>query len=314
MTSTLRRLALVCALLFTSGGASRGQTAGPAEIPQTAPENRSLITRVRGLFDLELPTIDPPGTVKLTLHPHFGDLVRRDYMRMDTGFRWAVNDHFEINPEAAVYFTHGFGDEDRGYGIGELRFGSKYILRGWPDPDMETSLFLNVEVPVGEPPVDLTDGLNHFAPGLLVQHRSSKNPKLTTFAGAGADLVSDSEIAGTPVRNQPLDDSMNFTAGAIYDLGQVKWTLSATYATTAGIGKAAGHFYYLRPSLLWNVPRKYTFNSKTGWLLGLGVRASWGPDGSEVSFYNRVRAEITFRQVVEKIRPRKHGNGTPEKR
>ncbi len=275
-----------------------------------APQNdQSFLTKVRGLFDFDLPDIDPPGTIKLTIHPHLGDLIRRDYMRVDTGFRWALRENFEINPEAAVYFTHGFGGGNDGYGIGELRLGSKYILRGWPDPDMETSVFLNVEVPVGSPPVNLTDGLNHFAPGFLVQHHSSRNRKLTTFAGAGLDLVSVSDVAGTPVRNQPLDDSMNFTAGAIYDLGQVKWTLSATYATTAGLGDVTDHFLYLRPSMLWYVPRQYTFNSKTQWLLGLGLRASWGPDGSELSFNTRVRAEVTFRQVVDNFRSRRKESG-----
>jgi hypothetical protein len=305
-------LSLLLALI--AGIAGHAQAAAPAGNLQAAPEQGTLSTRVRGLFDFDLPTIDPPGTIKLTLHPHFGDLVRRDYMRVDTGFRWAVNDHFEISPDASVYFTHGLGGSDGGYGIGEVRLGSKYILRGWPDPDFETSIFANIEVPTGSPPVDLTDGFNHFAPGFLVQHHASHNPRLTTFAGAGVDLISDSGIAGTPVRNQPLDDSMNFTAGAIYDLGEFKWTLSTTYATTAGLGDAAEHFFYVRPNLLWYVPRKFTFNSKTQWLLGLGLRASWGPDGTQLSFYNRVRAEITFRQVMEKIRTRNGTKGGTDKR
>jgi hypothetical protein len=274
----------------------------PADHVQAPPVSPPVPSGIRGLFDFDLPTIDPPGTMKLILHPHFGDLVRKDYMRVEGGVRWAINDHFEIRPEGTIYFTHGLGGGDDGYGIGEVRLSSKYILRGWPNNDMETSLTLNVEVPVGAPPVELTDGFNHFAPGFLVQHHASRNPKLTTFAGAGLDLLTDSSIAGTPGRNQPLDDSMNFTAGAIYDLGQVKWTLSATYATTALLGDSTEHFYYLRPSLLWYVPSKYTFNSKTQWIIGLGIRASYGPDGTELSIYNRVRAEITFRQVMDKIR------------
>jgi hypothetical protein len=282
---------------------ARAQTAPPASYAQTSQESRPFLSGIRGLFDFDLPSIDPPGTIKLVLHPHLGDLVRRDYMRMDTGIRWALNDHFEIRPEASVYFTHGFGGSSAdGYGVGELRLGGKYIIRGWPNNDMETSVTLNVERPVGHPPVDLTDGLNHFAPGFLVQHRSSRFPKVTTFAGAGVDLVSASRVIGTPVRNQPLDDSMNFTSGVIYDLGQVKWTLTATYATTALLGDTTEHFYYLRPNVLWYVPRKYTFHSRTQWILGLGIRASHGPDGTEVSFSNRVRAEITFRQVMNKIR------------
>jgi hypothetical protein len=293
-------LFLLLVLALHSGTA---QISPPAANPPSDQETRPFLSGIRGLFDVDLPSIDPPGTVKLVLHPHFGDLIRKDYMRVEGGFRWAINDHFELRPEASIYFTHGLGDDNNdGFGVGEIRLAGKYVLRGWPNNDMETSLTLNVEKPVGHPPVNLTDGFNHFAPGFMVQHRSSRNHKLTTFAGAGLDLVSVSDIAGTPVRNQPLDDSANFTAGLIYDLGQVKWTLSAIYATTAVLGDTTEHFYYLRPSLLWYVPRKYTFNSKTQWILGLGVRASYGPDGTELSFYNRVRAEITFRQVIDKIR------------
>ena len=297
----VRRLILP---LLLGLAAAQGQTA-PAGSPPPAQEPRPFLSGIRGLFDFDLPSIDPPGTVKLILHPHFGDLIRKDYMRVEGGFRWAINDHFEIRPEASIYFTHGLGGGNDGYGVGELRLAGKYILRAWPDPDLETSLNLNVEVPVGDPPVDLTDGFNHIAPGFLVQHHASRYPKLTTFAGAGLDLITVSSIAGTPARNQPLDDSMNFTAGAIYDLGQFKWTLTATYATTAGLGRTTEHFYYLRPNLLWFVPRKYTFNSKTQWILGMGIRASYGPDGTQISFYNRVRAEITFRQVLAKFRNRK---------
>ncbi|HEX2900233.1 MAG TPA: hypothetical protein VHS96_11000, partial [Bacteroidia bacterium] len=262
----LPRSSLIFLLCFVAAS-SRGQVV-PAE--KSPPDNNfePFFSGIRGLFDFDLPSIDPPGTVKLILHPHFGDLIRRDYMRVEGGLRWALSDHFELRPEASVYFPHGFGDTNNdGYGIGELRLAGKYILHGWPTSNKETSLTLNIERPVGDPPVDLTDGLNHFAPGFLVQHHSTRNYKLTTFFGAGLDLVSVSDVAGTPVRNQPLDDSLNFTAGVIYDLGQVKWTLTATYATTAGLADATEHFYYLRPNVLWYVPRKYTFNSKTQWIL-----------------------------------------------
>lgn len=268
----------------------------------TPPEHRSFYSRIQGLFDFDLPDIDPPGTMKLIVHPHFGDLVRRDYMRVDTGFRWAINKHFEITPAAAVYFNHGLSNAHDGYGVGAVRLGVKYVIPAWPAPTMETSLTLGVDRPVGAAPIDMTDGLNHLTPAFIIQHRSREHWKWTTFAGIGLDLVSKSDVAGTPVRNQPLDDSSNYTVGVIYDLGQLRYNLTATYATTAGLGDETHNFYYLKPSVFWYVPKKYTFNSKTQWTIAVGARVSWGPDGSEISFSNRVRAEITFRQVMEKIR------------
>mgnify|MGYP006989398079 CR=1 FL=1 len=37
-------------------------------------------------------------------------------------------------------------------------------------------------------------------------------------------------------------------------------------------------------------------------IVGLGVRTSWGPDGTDFSVRNRIRAEITFRQLLRQIR------------
>ena len=295
----MRRLLPLILLALTSP-TLRAQAAPAANITTTQ-NQRTLFSRIRGLFDFDLPNLDPPGTVKLIFNPHFSDLVRRDYLRVDSGIRWAINDHFDISPEASIFLAHGLGGSNAdGYGIGELRLGTKYVLPHWPDSNYETSLFVNVSVPVGHPPVHLTDGFNHVAPGFLVQHLSTRYPRLTTFSGAGLDLITKSRITGIPYRNEPRDDSMNATAGAIYDQGQVKWTLTATYATTAGLGATSRNFFYVRPSLLWYVPKKYTF-SKTQWILGLGVRASWGPDGTELSVFSRVRAEITFRQVMEQL-------------
>jgi hypothetical protein len=280
-----------------------GQTT--AEAPSTKAADRPFYARIPGMFDLDLPEIDPPGTVKLIMHPHFSDLYRRDYLRVDAGFRWAVNERFEFTPEGRVYLTHGLGDTNDGYGIGEVRFGAKYILPRWPDYDMETSLTLAAYAPIQGAPEDLTDGLNHLTPGFVIQHHSVRRSKWTTFGGAGFDIVDPSDVIGTPIENQPRDDSVYFTAGAIYDLGQLKYTLTATYATTAGFGEETDHFFYLRPNIFWYVPKRFVFNTKTQWALVLGARISFGPDGSLIDFRSRVRAEITFRQVMDKLMPPK---------
>ncbi|MBL9214575.1 MAG: hypothetical protein JNG83_03770 [Opitutaceae bacterium] len=266
------------------------------------PRQRPLFSRLGGLFSGDLPQLDPPGTMKVILRPHFGDLVRRDYMRVETGLRWSFNDNFELSGEAFTYFTHGFGDEEEGNGVGKLRFGAKYFFENFPRAGYETSLALNVDSPVGAPPVDMTDGQHHFAPSFVVQRQSRHQPRLTTYAGMGLDLLRESDVAGTWGFNQPRDDSASVTAGALYDMGQLKWTLSGTYATTAVIGDVTEHFYYLQPGLLWYVPSRFTFNSKTQWIVGFRGRASWGPDGSEFGVGTRVRAEITFRQVMQKLR------------
>jgi len=80
----MRRLPLLLLLTLT-GLTARAQTVPAAGNPPPQEEPTPFLSGVRGLFDFDLPSIDPPGTMKLILHPHFGDLVRKDYMRVEGG-------------------------------------------------------------------------------------------------------------------------------------------------------------------------------------------------------------------------------------
>lgn len=282
----------------------------PAREPAPAADNvqtkqpSGLFDRIRGLFDIDLPRLDPPGTFKVKFNPRFGDLAHRDYIRVPTGVRWTVNDRLGLNIEAEAYATHGLGggNATATFGVGLLRLGGKYLIPEWPTKEFQSSVGLDVAMPVGSPPIDLTDGRNHYSPFLVVQHHDDERPRWTEFVGFNADIVTPSHVRGLIGSNTPHDDSLSFTAGAVYDMGQLKWTAQATYTTTLFISGVDDHYFTVRPSVLWFVPRKITFNSKTQWIVGFGARATWGPDGYEFSTGTRVRAELTFGQAIEKLR------------
>lgn len=298
-------IALSLACLWAAAPFAAAQERAPAADNRTAPANGTspgLFTRIRGLFDIDLPQLDPPGTFKVSFNPRFGDLLHRDYIRLPTGVRWAVNDQLGFNVEAEAYATHGLGGGTSNYGVGMVRLGGKYLLRQWPRADYETSVGLNMDLPVGSPPADLTDGHNHYSPFIVLQHHDPEYPRWTEFVGFSADFVTPSHVKGGFGLNTPHDDSLSLTSGAIYNLGQIKWTLQGTYTTTAIITRGSEHFFTIRPSALWFVPRRFTLNSKTQWIIGVGVRSTWGPDGYEFSTGTRVRAEITFGQALEKLR------------
>lgn len=288
--------------------------AGNAALAQTEPPDsgglfantRRYLPHLSDIFGSDLPELNPPNAIKLTLRPHFGDLFNRDYMRVDTGLRWAMNENFEIRTAGAVFFTHGLRGS-AGYGVGQLSGGAKYIFDDMPWRDYETSVELSAETPVGHPPMDLTDGYSHVRPSFAIQHLTEWNRHLTLFGGAGLDFITKSSIPGTPGFNEPRDDSISFTAGGIYDVGQVKWTLTTTFATTALLGGRTNNFLYVQPGLLWYVPRRFTFNSKSQFILGLGARSTFGPDGSNFSLSSRLRVEFTFRQFLDGIRQRALG-------
>lgn len=306
-----RRLA-ACLVLLALGLApvARAQPAadpGPATDPAAAEEKPrrelfGLLTgRIRGLLDIDLPRFDPPGTYRIQINPRFGDLARRDYIRVPVGLRWTANERFELNTEAETFFTHDNKADSAGHGIGELRFGGRYLFPASPRDTDRTSVGLNLEFPVGSPPLDLTDGRNHVSPYVVVERRLPRHPRWTTFAGLSADFMSDSSVPGRRVENTPTDDALALTGGAIYEIGQLKWTMQATY-TTSLLGGGDEHIFAVHPSVLWFVPKKYTFKSKTQWIVGVGVRGTWGPDGFDLGTGTRVRAEITFGQAIQRLR------------
>lgn len=301
MTHPFRLRHLTLSLLCLLPVALAEEPAPATESTDSAPPP-GLLSRINGLFDVELPRLDPPGTYKLIFHPHVGDLIRRGYIRTDVGLRWALNDRFGMNAEVDTYATHGFRSTKHGYGIGRVQAGGKYVFKKWPKDEYQTSIGFDTTLAVGHPPVDMTDGLRHYTPNFAIQYRPPAHPRWTTFAGANIDFVAATNVLGTPQINTPRDDSFSLISGAIYDMGQLKWTVQATYTTTALIGDTTQNFYSIRPSVLWYAPKRFTFNSKTQWIFGIGAHASWGPDGFHLGSSSRVRAEITLRQVMQKIR------------
>lgn len=292
-------LGILLSSLAVSHAAAEAPAADNIQQPQASP---TILSRIRGLFDVDLPRLDPPGTIKLLVRPHVSDLVRKDYLRTELGLRWAVNQRFELSAEGTSFLTHGFGTPGAGNGIGELRFGTKIIFPDWPCPEYQASVSFNTEIPVGHPPIDLTDGFNHYIPSLIVQHRWKNFPRLTTFAGGQYEILTSSDVPGTHYNNTPRDDNIGITLGGVYDMGQLKWTLSGSIITSRYITDINENFYQLRPSLLWYIPKRLTFKSKTQWIIGFGTPLVWGPAGFEANVSTRLRAEITFRQVVEKVR------------
>jgi hypothetical protein len=299
------RSGLLVLLLVLAVSASAQDGANAPATP-ASPGNElisQLSGRIRGLFDVDLPRFDPPGTYRLQFNPRVGDLVRRDYLRVPVGIRWTIDPRFEINAEAESFFTHNHKAGSAGHGIGELRFGARHLIPEWPRSTDRTSLGLNLEFPVGSPPLDMTDGRNHVIPSLVIERRLPDRPRWTFFTGLSLDLVGDSSVPGTRGLNTPSDDAVVLTGGAVYDLGQIKWTAQATYTTSALSGHDE-HIFAVHPSVLWFVPRRFTFNSDTQWVLGLGLRGTWGQDGFNLSTGTRVRAELTFGQAMRQIRDR----------
>ena len=272
--------------------------AGEAQPAGEKPTDDDL--RVQGIFNSVLPRTEKKQSLRLVVHPHLGDLTKRDELRTALGFRYGITTRWEASAEADAYFTHGLKDkaffDDSGFSM--FRLGTKYQLGDVFNLGWDTSVGLEYSHPIGSPPIDLTDGLRHVAPFITASHPLVGAPGWRVFGGVGYDDVTQVSARGELEKNELGDDSVNLSTGVLWEHGTTTYALEATYATTRFTADVNRDVYALRPSVLWALPPKYTFNSKGTWLLGVGLRLSHGPDGNDVGLNAKLRINFDFKRLL----------------
>lgn len=250
------------------------------------------LRKIEGIFNTDLPKTERKGAVRLIFHPHFGDFTSRSYLRIATGIRWGVNDHTELNFLLEPYFDHHLKSDRPGNGIGDVQLGVKYGFRDKLVPGYDTSAGLNLYIPVGHPPLDLTTGFNRYSPYFVISRKIDSAPGLVVFLNTGLNFLSKSSVPGTFDRNQAHSNSLALTPGLVYDRHPFHYTLEVSYETTALIGSGNQTFLTVRPGIAWDLPRTLKFNSKGRWLIGFGFHATFGPDGTTSGTGAKLRAEF----------------------
>ncbi len=296
-------LLLASGLCLAVSAAASDPAAPPAAVAANG-EPPSLSSRIPGLFEIELPKTERRGNIRFIFQPSFRDLISKAYLRIPLEFRWGVNDHFELNSAIETYFDHGLrSGQSSGYGISELHFGAKYAWLKWLKPTWDASVGFNSSIPVSRPPIELTDGHDHFTPYIVFGRKLGWAPGLSGFIHASADFIAKSSTPGNFGRNQPHSHSLTLTPGFLYDRKAWHYTLEVDGTTTSLIGKGDHDFVTIRPGVIWDLPKKLVFNAKGRWLAGFNVTAVFGPDGNTLSTGGRFRGELNLTHLFRRDQP-----------
>lgn len=301
----LRPTGLFILALFALTAARAEQPAADA----TAPADDKDLRKVNGIFDTDLPKTEKKGRIRFIVHPHLGDFTRRSYVRVPLGVRWGANDHVEFSATVEPYFQHGLKSGSPGNGIGDVEFGGKYAFVHWLKPNYDASTGINIRLPVGSPPLDMTDGYNHYAPYFVISKRSPKTEGLTYFVSTTLDLMEKSSVPGTFRKNDPHSTNMIFGTGFVLDRFPYHYTLETGYQTTSLVGKDNKQFVFVRPGFAWDLPRRLTFDSHGRWLLGISVKITEGPDGTRLDSGGKIRGEFSISRWFK--RDKKDTNSSP---
>lgn len=280
----------------TPAPASAVQESAPAPAPSPPPANPDQynLSRLSGLFTIDLPKTERRGNIRFTFQPHFRDLIDKSYLRIPLEFRWGVNNHFELNSELETYITHGLREANSGYGLSSLHLGSKYAWHIWLKPVWDTSVGFNSTIPVSRPPIELTDGHRHFTPYIVFGRKLDWVKGLSGFVHTSVDFVAKSPTPGNFGQNEPHSDSVTMTPGLLYERKAWHYTLEVDCTTTRLIGSGSHDFLAIRPGVIWDLPMTFLFRGHGRWLVGFNVTAVFGPDGNTISTGGRFRGEVNL--------------------
>lgn len=262
--------------------------------------NDSTLT-TRGIFNAQLPGTEPKNSLRLIVHPHLGDLGNRSYLRTPLGIRYGLTERWEATADVESYFSHGLKSVDffEEAGFSRFHLGTKYRIGRWPLPEWDTAVGVDYFHPLGSPPSEINDGLVHITPYLTFARPLEDHPNIRVFWGVGADLVNRTFRPVTPGKNELGDDSVTLNGGLVWRKGAYVYTLESSWTTSDGIGGPRdGNVFSIRPGVLWEVPPRYTFGAKGQWLLGLGLRATHGPDGMDFGASAKVRVNFDFKRLL----------------
>jgi hypothetical protein len=253
--------------------------------------------RVRGVFDSILPGTEEKNSFKLILHPHVGDFEKRHHIRNDLGFSYGISDKWDISAKTRLYFGHGLKDValfDE-LGLADFEIETKYNLGNSLFREWDSAIALSFSAPIGNPAAGVTDGLIHRESTLSFAKHLESRPEFRIFWGLTTDIISQTDVVGRVEKNNLRDSWQRISGGVVIDQGTFDYTFESAYATTRVWGSSEEDLYSVRPGILWHVPRKFTFNSESQWIIGAAIPVSLGPDGTKVGLNVKLRLNFKFR-------------------
>lgn len=294
MHSIIRRGAFagrVAAALVTAG------LAGPARAETSHAIATDDELRIHGVFDSALPGTERRNSLRLILHPHFGDLHQHEHLRIPFGLRYGLSDRLEVTGEMEAFVSHGLkhtaflGDA----GFSAWHVGAKYQLGEIGRTGWIVAVGFDFTRPMGAPPREITDGLKHISPYVSFSRRLESAPAWRVFWSLGHDEIRATSLPLSLRRNELGADASTISGGFLRESGAMTYTFETAWSSSRLGGKFDHNVLTVRPGFVWVVPPRYTFGDGGRWVLGAGLRLSEGPDGFDVGVSTKLRVNFNLR-------------------
>lgn len=252
--------------------------------------------RVRGVFDYILPDTQEKHTWRLSVQPRVGDLIKRDHVRLPVSTTYGFNKRAEGEFGLDPYFTNPFKGDGRGQGVANIRASFKYQWVPALDAKVRAATGVQMVHPLSSAPYDFNDGVNRYSIYTTLARPSPWNPNLEGFMNLSYDLITPSTAVGEIDDDDPQDDFVKIGTGVLWRNQRLTYGLALGFAHTVDGEMTA--FTTVTPSIIYDVPRRFAFNSRGKWQLGASVEGKRYGNETALNFKVRVRWQVDFRRML----------------
>ncbi len=184
------------------------------------------------LYDTSLPGQYREGEWSLRLQPKVGDFLDDDYVRFLVGIRYGLSNYFDAYADVGTYFMNPAGD-GTGTGLYSIRLGSRYTWFRFPGENNNLAAGFNAEIPVSNPPPELTDGFARYEPYLTISHQVKSRPNWLFYLNTTLQLVDQAPGRSHPLGPHPRDQVYLRPGIIFYEGGNFRFSLELEYRTNA---------------------------------------------------------------------------------
>lgn len=184
------------------------------------------------LFDTTLPSLYKKGDWGIRIRPRMGDFLDDDYVRLLTGIRYSFSNYFDGYVDLGTYFMNP-AQSGTGSGIYAWRLGGRYTWYNVSGSDNDVAAGINAEIPISDPPHEITDMYARYEPFVTISHPIRNHPNWRVYFNATYQFVDGATASPEPLSPRPRDRAF-FRPGIIFhDGGKFRYSMELEYRTNA---------------------------------------------------------------------------------
>ncbi len=291
---------LVIACLAVSLSVSAAEVASPAAPQTTGDRMRDRVLRMSEFLDTMLPGVLQENNITLHFTPKFSDLRDNEYIRFPLELRYGAGNDWEFAGGLTPYSPNPFnGGREHRWGPGEAKARARYDMGSTLPFFDDTTVGLELRVPLGNPPIELNDHYTHVKPFVSAARTLRNWPDVTFYSNVGYDRSVNLTRRGTPPPEVIRRNVIEVAPGLLYKPGEFGYFTEYRWRHISA--ETEWHLAHeIQVGTIWDMPRsqseKWRLPGK--WQIELAYKVSH-EEGQETD--HGIAARVNWRTSLREV-------------